>query len=102
MGGSKHGLNAGHREVTERKLRDSFTIHDVRAFRNRTPVGTRVRFEVQEYVDNDAGTGKRKIVKHIEGEITGKFPHVVVLDGKHTYTWKDLMLNNVEVLSTPA
>lgn len=94
--------NAGYHKIVERNLNDSFTIHDVRAFRNRTPIGTKVRFETQEFADNDAGTGKKKITKHIEGTITGKFPHVVVLDGKYTYTWKDLMLNNVEVLSMPA
>ena len=83
--------------IDGRKLNDSFTIHDVRAFRNRTPIGTRVRFDVEEYVTTDAG-GNKKVTKHVEGEITGKFPHVVVLDGKYTYTWKDLMLNNVEVI----
>lgn len=82
----------------DKRMTDSFTIHDVRAFRNRTPIGTRVRFETQEYVDNEAGTSKKKVTKHIEGEITGKFPQVVVLDGKYTYTWKDLMLNNVEII----
>ena len=85
-------------KIEGRKLKDSFTIHDVRAFRNRTPIGTRVRFDTDEYVTNEDGPGTRKIKKHIEGTITGKFPHVVVLDGKYTYTWKDLMLNNVEIL----
>ena len=83
--------------IDDRKFKESFTIHDVRAFRNRTPIGTRVRFEVEDFVTGDNG-GTRKVTKHVEGETTGKVPQVVVLDGKYTYTWKDLMLNNVEII----
>jgi hypothetical protein len=95
MGAPTH-FNAGWGRVKDSE--HALTIHDVRAFRNRTPIGTRVRFETEEYVAYEGSAGTRKIKKHVEGTITGKFPQVVVLDGKHTYTWKELMLNNVEIL----
>ena len=73
----------------------ALTIHDVRAFRNKIPLGTRVRFQVRDILNEDA---RKKKAKFVEGELTGKFAHVAVLDGKYTYTWKDMLLGGVEVI----
>ena len=94
MGAPKHGLYASKGDVKDADK--ALTIHEVRAFRNRTPLGTKVKFFVRNVKDEDARRSKKV---YIEGEVTGKFPHVVVLDGKHTYTWKDLMLGEVEVIN---
>jgi hypothetical protein len=95
MGAPKHGLYAGKGYV--KGSENALTIHEVRAFRNRTPIGTKVKFSAVALDFKDM-TFDRPVKRTIEGVITGKFPHVAVLDGKHTYTWKDMMLGGVEVI----
>lgn len=94
MGGRLH--STGY--LTEaRKVESAITIHDVRALRNRTPIGTKVKFRIKNSETDDGRRVQKANV--ITGVVTGKFPHVVVLDGKYTYTWKDMLLGNVEVIN---
>ena len=72
-----------------------YTIDDVNELRDKTPIGSEIEFVVDDFEMSEE-KGRNKIRKTIKGVVTGKFPQVLVLDGKYTYTWKDYLLGKTE------